>query len=112
VVSGWQHLAGGVGFVLIALLAAEPSPTPTAPAWAAWAYLVVFGSMIAFTAFVVALKHLPTGVVMTYAYVNPVIAVILGRLILSEPVTPATVAGTALIVAGVWGVFRDKRPTS
>jgi len=108
VISGWQQLAGGIGFAVIAVLVAEPAPTPTPQAWAAWAYLVVFGSLIAFTCFVSALNLLPTTVVMTYAYVNPVIAVLLGWIILSEPITLFTLVGMALIVTGVYGVFRDK----
>ncbi len=107
-ISGWQQLSGGVGFVLIALMVAEPAPRPSAEAWAAWGYLVVFGSLLAYTCFVYALKVLPTTVVMTYAYVNPVIAMLLGWLILSEPITGYTVAGMAFIVGGVYGVFRDK----
>ena len=108
VISGWQQLVGGVGFVLIALMVHEPAPRPTAEAWAAWIYLVVFGSLLAYTCFVYALRLLPTTVVMTYAYVNPVIAVLLGWVILSEPITTYTLAGMVLIVCGVYGVFRDK----
>ncbi len=70
---------------------------------------MVFGSLIAFTSFVAALERLPTRVVMTYAYVNPVIAVVLGWLILSEPIRITTVIGAALVIAGVAGVFRDSR---
>jgi drug/metabolite transporter (DMT)-like permease len=108
VVSSWQQLIGGVGFALLAVAVAEPAPTPTTEAWLAWAYLVVFGSLLAYTSFVYALKLLPTTVVMTYAYVNPAIAVLLGWLILSEPITGYTLGGMALIIAGVYGVFRDK----
>ena len=108
VISGWQQLAGGAGFVLIALMVHEPAPRPTPEAWAAWIYLVVFGSLLAYTCFVYALRLLPTTVVMTYAYVNPVIAVLLGWVILSEPITGYTLIGMALIVGGVYGVFRDK----
>jgi drug/metabolite transporter (DMT)-like permease len=108
VISGWQQLAGGIGFVFVALMVREPVPRPTPQAWAAWVYLVAFGSLLAYTCFVYALRLLPTTVVMTYAYVNPVIAVLLGWVILSEPITGYTVVGMALIVGGVYGVFRDK----
>jgi drug/metabolite transporter (DMT)-like permease len=108
VISGWQQLAGGIGFVFVALMVHEPAPRPNPEAWAAWAYLVIFGSLLAYTCFVYALRLLPTTVVMTYAYVNPVIAVLLGWVILSEPITAYTLVGMALIVGGVYGVFRDK----
>lgn len=108
VVSAWQQLIGLVGFVVLALAVGEGRPHPTAEAWAAWMYLVIFGSLLAFSCFVHAVKVLPTTVVMTYAYVNPAIAVVLGWLILSEPITGYTLAGMTLIIAGVLGVFRDK----
>lgn len=104
--SAYQQLFGGVFFVLIALLVREPLPAPIAEAWLAWGYLVLFGSILAFTAFVSALQMLPTSLVTTYAYVNPVIAVFLGWLILREPLTPWTVAGGLFVLAGVTGIFR------
>jgi drug/metabolite transporter (DMT)-like permease len=109
VVAGWQQVVGAVGFSVLALSVGEPLPSPSPAAWAAWAYLVVFGSLLAYSCFVVALKLLPTPVVMTYAYVNPAIAVLLGWLMLSEPITGSMLAGMALIVGGVYGVFRDRR---
>ena len=71
-------------------------------------FMALFGSIIAFTAFVQALRLLPMSVVFTYGYVNPVIAVVAGFLILKEPITLTTVAGAALVFLGVGGVFRDK----
>lgn len=108
VTSGWQQLIGGAGFVALALASGERLPDPTPAGWAGWAYLVVFGSLIAFSCFVYSLKVLPTAVVMTYAYVNPAIAVLLGWLILGEPVTGYTLIGMVLIIAGVAGVFHEK----
>ncbi len=107
--SGYQHLFGVLGLGLAALVAREPVPQPTAEALGAWGYLILFGSILGFTAFVNALRLLPTSVAMTYAYVNPVIAVVLGWLILSEPITVWTLAGAALVLLGVAGVFRDRR---
>lgn len=107
--SSYQHLFGAVGLLLAAFLSGEPLPQPIRDAWFAWGYLVIFGSVIAFTAFVRALRMLPTNIAMTYAYVNPVIAVLLGWLILREPLSGWTLGGMALILIGVAGVFRAKQ---
>ncbi len=108
-VSAWQQLCGGLGFLLVILWRQEPLPTPTGEAWLAWGYLVVFGSVIAFTSYMATLRTLPYQVVMTYAYVNPVIAVFLGWLILQEEVTGYTLAGAGLVVAGVAGIFNNRQ---
>ncbi|MBN2045736.1 MAG: EamA family transporter [Anaerolineales bacterium] len=110
--SGYQMLFGGVGLILFSALNREPFPAPRTDAWLAWGYLVVFGSITAFTAYVIALKTLPIQLVMTYTYINPVIAVLLGWLILGETITWWTVGGTALVLLGVAGVFRERRRKS
>jgi len=105
--SGYQQLFGGVGFALTAILLQEPAPRPIAEAWWALGYLVVFGSVLAFTSFVKVIRLLPIRIVVTYSYVNPIIAVILGWIILNERITPWTVAGATLVLLGVGGVFRS-----
>ncbi len=107
-ISAWQHLLGGAGFLVLILARREPLPTPTTEAWAAWGYLVIFGSVIAFTSYMATLRALPYRIVMTYAYVNPVIAVFLGWLILQEEVTGWTLSGATLVVAGVAGIFNNR----
>jgi drug/metabolite transporter (DMT)-like permease len=107
-VSAWQQICGGLGFLVVILLRGEPLPTPTGAAWAAWGYLVVFGSVVAFTSYMATLRLLPYQIVMTYAYANPVIAVFLGWLILGEAVTAYTLSGAALVVAGVAGIFNNR----
>ncbi len=111
--SAYQQLIGGCGLLILSATLGEPVPTPTTHAWIAWGFLVVFGSVIAFTSYVYALQALPTNIVMTYAYVNPIIAVYLGWLVLDEKVTAWTLFGAGLIILGVIGVFRGQRgPTN
>lgn len=112
--AAYLHLFGGIGFAALFFATGEPWPTPSLEGWGALGYLIVAGSILAFTSYVRALRLLPASVAMTYAYVNPVIAVILGALVLQEPVTPAVLGGMGLVLVGVWGVFRERfteRPT-
>lgn len=109
--SGYQLLIGGFGFIVLVVLAGDGMPNPSAEAWWAWGYLVLFGSVLGFTAFVQILRLLPSSVAMTYAYINPVIAVILGALILDEKITLWTFGGAVLVLLGVAGVFRDRYRT-
>jgi drug/metabolite transporter (DMT)-like permease len=104
--SGYIQLIGGLGLLLAGLAMGEPVPQPTTAAWIAWGYLVVAGSILAFTSFLRALQLLPARVVATYSYANPIIAVLLGWLILGEKVTGWTLAGAGLILAGIAGTFR------
>lgn len=110
--SGYQLLFGALGLALVALLVREPLPTPTTEAWLAWLYLVIFGSLVAFTSYVQALQLLPISIVMTYPYVNPVIAIFLGWLILGEPITIWTITGAALVMLGVAGIFRTRQDSA
>jgi drug/metabolite transporter (DMT)-like permease len=107
--SGWQQILGGIGLLAFVLIRKEPLPSPTGEAWAAWGYLVVMSSVICFTSYLTSLRYLPYQIVMTYAYVNPVIAVFLGWLILREDVSGYTLAGAVCVIAGVVGIFRNRR---
>jgi drug/metabolite transporter (DMT)-like permease len=106
--SAYQHLAGGLGFLVVSRLVGEPVANPVPEAWGAWAYLVIFGSLIGYTSYIQTLRLLPISVATTNAYVNPVIALGLGSLLLQEQLSPVTLAGAALVLAGVAGVFRDR----
>lgn len=81
----------------------------TPESWLALVYLVVAGSLIGFTAYVFVLDRLPVSTVATYAYVNPVIAVLLGVLIAGEHIGPAQFAGGALVLGAVLIVVRAER---
>ncbi len=112
--SGMQLLCGGV--VLLALAAAAGEfgslrlAEVSARSWLALGYLIVVGSIVAFSAYGIAVRALPTATVATYAYVNPVIAVLLGALILNERLTPAMIGGGVLIVGAVVLVVRRSPP--
>jgi drug/metabolite transporter (DMT)-like permease len=108
VVSAYQQIFGSLGLALAMCATAEPWPAPSSSAWIGWAYLVIAGSVISFTSYVIAVRTLPITVVTTYAYVNPVIAVLLGRVVLDERITSSTLLGMVLILAGVAGVFRHR----
>jgi drug/metabolite transporter (DMT)-like permease len=69
--------------------------------WEAFAYLVVAGSIVAFPVYVWLLEHCTPAKVSTYAYVNPVVAVVLGWLVLGEPLNPRMLLAAAIIVGAV-----------
>jgi drug/metabolite transporter (DMT)-like permease len=95
-----QMILSGVMLLLIATAGGEWSRLSfTARSAAAMAYLVVFGSMLGYTAYLYALKNLPVSTVSLYAYVNPVIAIVLGSVVLDEPFT-LRIALASLLVAG------------
>jgi drug/metabolite transporter (DMT)-like permease len=108
VLTAWETLfAGGVLLVIGTLAGEWPRFHVDAKGLAAIIYLAVMGSAVAFTAFTYALKHLPASKVMTYAFVNPVIAVFAGAaagrigLVPPEPVALPTIVGMVVIVLGV-----------
>lgn len=100
--TGWQVTAAGAGNLAFALLNGDLSRvTWNARGLGAVAYLVVCGSWIGYTAYIWLLEHVPTSKVSTYAYVNPVVAVFLGWLILHEHVDRFILAGSAIVVLSV-----------
>ncbi len=100
--TGWQVVAAGVGNFVFALFAGDLSRVRWTPrGLGAVGYLVVCGSWIGYTAYIWLLKHVPTSKVSTYAYVNPVVAVFLGWLILHEHVDRFILAGSAIVVLSV-----------
>jgi drug/metabolite transporter (DMT)-like permease len=103
--TGMEMLAGGIALVGAGLLLGELGRTDLSAisleSALALAYLVVFGSIVAFSAYTWLLAHVPTSTAGTYAYVNPIVAVVLGAVILSEPITPRTLIATAIIIAAV-----------
>ncbi len=112
--SAMQLLSGGAALLVLAAATGEFGSLHLAQvsvrSWLALGYLIVMGSIVAFSAYGIAVRALPTATVATYAYVNPVIAVLLGTLILSERLTPVMIGGGALIVGAVVLVVRRTPP--
>jgi drug/metabolite transporter (DMT)-like permease len=100
--SAMQMLLSGFMLLAIGTVTGEWSELSfTGRTAGAMIYLVLCGSIVGYSAYVYALRHLPISTVSLYAYVNPIIAVILGTLLLSEPFSPRIVLATALVFAGI-----------
>jgi len=110
----YEMLAGAAVLALVGVARGElrgfSFAEVTGRSWAALAYLMVAGSLVAFTAYVWLLAHAPISLVSTYAYVNPVVAVALGALFVAEPITSQVLLGGAIIVVGVAVVVSTERP--
>jgi drug/metabolite transporter (DMT)-like permease len=107
---GSMMIGGGVLLVLSGLFGElHPWPHASARAMFALAYLILFGSVLAFTAYVWLLGRMPASTVASYAYVNPVVAVALGYFAADEPLTAHVVAGAALVLVSVYLILRRGR---
>ncbi|MFV2017450.1 EamA family transporter [Micromonospora sp. LOL_023] len=110
----YQMAAGAAALLAIGALRGELRGFDVAQvsvrSWAALVYLLVAGSLIAFTAYVWLLQNAPISLVATYAYVNPAVAVALGALFVAEPITPRVLLGGLVIVVGVALVVTTERP--
>ncbi|MET9955706.1 EamA family transporter [Streptomyces sp. NPDC006339] len=111
--SAYEMIAGGLGCLAVGLIRGEQHgldlSAVSGRSWAALGYLIVFGSLIAFTAYAWLLHSAPLSLVATYAYVNPVVAVALGALILNEALSWPIVLGGAIVVAGVCLIVSTER---
>jgi drug/metabolite transporter (DMT)-like permease len=99
-----EMVAGALALIALSVLMGEDVSrfaTASRDAWLGLAYLTVFGSLVAFTAFAYCVNELPASTVGTYAYVNPVVAVFLGAAFLDERINSGLIAGGALILVGV-----------
>jgi drug/metabolite transporter (DMT)-like permease len=112
--TAWQSLLGGVIVFACGLIGGETGDVHFAE-WSTRSilgllYLITFGSLLAFTSYAWLLQNAPISKVSTYAYVNPVVAIALGWLILDESITPMTLLGAGIIVASVALVVRAESP--
>jgi drug/metabolite transporter (DMT)-like permease len=114
--TGAQMLVGGIGLLLVGLLVGEAGlvtpETFSTESLLALAYLILFGSVLAYTAYTWLLQHAPVSRVATYAFVNPVVAIILGSLLLNEEINVTMLIGAAMIVVAVAVVVRTESQQS
>lgn len=107
-IAAFEMTFGGVALILAGTARGEFAHLAFTPkSAAALGYLIVFGAIVGFSAYAYALKHLPVATVSLYAYVNPVIAVILGTVLLGEPFT-VRMAGAAAVVLTGMGMVRSR----
>lgn len=108
-----QMLSGSAMFFALAVVNGEPARADlgaiSVQSALAVAYLVVFGSVVAFTAYTWLLRNVASSTVATYAYVNPVVAVVLGVVVLGERLTPSTVVAAGLVVGAVALIVGSRR---
>lgn len=104
-----EMLCGGAALMAVSLaLGEQPQWPPQAQASLAWLYLVVAGSLVAFSAYLYLLANAPPALATSYAFVNPVIALMLGVSLAGEPVSGSEWAACGVILAGVGLIFRGK----
>jgi drug/metabolite transporter (DMT)-like permease len=112
VATTWQMLSAGVFLLVLGVATGEPWTMDAAgfslESIAAWLYLGVFGSLIGFTAYAWLLRNAPISKVVTHQYVNPLVAILLGALLLDEQLTLAIGLGAALIVGSVFVAVRQE----
>ncbi|MFB6836072.1 EamA family transporter [Streptomyces sp. NPDC056361] len=111
--SAYEMVAGGIAGLVIGFVRGEQHGLDVTAisgrSWAALAYLILFGSLLAFTAYAWLLQAAPLSLVATYAYVNPVVAVFLGALVLNEALTWPLLLGGAIVVGGVCLIVSTER---
>ena len=114
VAAAMQMTAGGLILAVVSAASGEASgfhvSQVSLESWLGLAYLVVAGSLVAYTAYMWLLREVPTSLVGTYAYVNPVVAVLLGTVILGEPLTWRTLVGGGVILASVALIVSAPKP--
>lgn len=107
---GLQMLISGTALISGCFLTGHAIPLHEIPwqAWTAIGYLVTLGSVLTFIAYLYALQNLPTEQVSLYAYINPIVAVLLGALLFSEKISPFIIAGVLITLFGIYMVNRKR----
>jgi drug/metabolite transporter (DMT)-like permease len=113
---GWQMLISAICMAVFTLLSGNYIPLHEIPtiSWAAIIYMVIGGSIFAFVSFIYSMKHLHPAIASLYAYINPIVAIWVGSLLLNEQMTWNSIVGTICTLIGVylvnWSLKKQKDP--
>jgi len=101
---GWQMVFGSAMMYVMSLFSGQNIAISAIPmvSWLSIAYLVVFGSITAMVAFIYSMKHLPASIASLYAYINPIIAMLIGSFMLDEKITINLIIGSIITLTGVY----------
>jgi drug/metabolite transporter (DMT)-like permease len=107
--TGWQMLLGSFLLMIMTLASGNTIPITAIPSstWLAIAYLVFVSSIVAFVAFIYTMKHLEPAIAALYAYINPIIAILTGSVLMNEKLTIDILIGSAITLVGVFLVNRS-----
>lgn len=111
---GWQMMMSAPFISAMAFATSQHVPISAMPiqAWGGMIYLVLAGSCIAFVCFIYSMKHLPAGIASLYAYINPIVAMLIGSVLLTEPLTIDLLIGTIITIGGVYLVNHSMKEKS
>lgn len=107
--TGWQMLLGSIMLFVLAFITGDIIPLNqiVSQTWFSISYLVGMGSVFAFVAFIYTMKHLEASVASLYAYINPIVAILVGSVIVKEPLTINIIIGSIITLIGVYMVNRS-----
>ena len=102
--TGWQMLISSVILFCMVLITGDHIPLAAIPAqtWGALTYLILAGSIFTFVAFIYSMKHLEPAIASLYAYINPIVAILVGSLVVNEKLTLNILIGSVITLAGVY----------
>lgn len=109
--TGWQMLTSSVILFFVVIITGDHIAIKAIPAqtWGALAYLVIAGSIFTFVAFIYSMKHLEPAVASLYAYINPIVATLVGSLVVNEKLTFNILIGSAITLTGVYLVNKSMK---
>ena len=109
--TGWQMLTSSAILFLIVIITGDHIPIATIPmqTWGALAYLVIAGSIFTFVAFIYSMKHLQPAIASLYAYINPIVAILVGSLVVNEKLTFNILIGSLITLTGVYLVNKSMK---